>query len=112
MTEPGYTPPGDIEITAAWPSAPHTRSLVANLSAFQWDQDRAGVYLMFGAVGVPIWLSDQDRDDWLAAHPDHRIPVEPIASVYMNKERVTDLVMKLGAHIGLRVENPGGSDAE
>jgi hypothetical protein len=107
------TSPGDeqaLEITAAWPPDPHRRSLFSNMTAFQWDQDRAGVFLMFGNVALPVWLTNQDRLDWIAAHPDHRIPVEPLASVYMTEERATEFVKKLAAHLGLKVE-PGDRDA-
>jgi hypothetical protein len=76
---------------------------VCNLHAWQWDQDRVGVYLMFGYLGLPVWVAPGDQERWEAEHPDKRVAVDTLGSFYMTERVAKDLCRGLATHLGLSV---------
>jgi hypothetical protein len=100
-----------VTITAAWPQTANAGTRVSNISAYQWDQDRTGVYLIMGHVGIPLWVAPGDREHWEQDHPDHRIAVEPLGSFYMTEKVAKDLCRRFATHLGLTVVEGDPDDA-
>ena len=106
MTTTASAPGGDndeVTMTVAWPETANTEARVANIHAYQWDQDRTGVYLLMGHVGIPLWLAPDDRQRWEKAHPDRRVAVEPLGAFYMTTKVARDFCKGLASHLGLTV---------
>ena len=100
------SPPGDeqpLTITASWPPDANAGAQVSNLQAWQWDQDRVGVYVMFGHIGVPVFVAPGDRERWEAEHPDSRLPVDTLGAFYLTERVAKDLCLGLANHLGLPV---------
>jgi hypothetical protein len=94
---------GQVTITAAWPHTAHVGARVSNIHLYQWDQERTGLYLIMGHIGLPIWETPDDRVRWEEDHPDHRVAVETLGTFYMTEQVARDLCEGLVAHLGLTV---------
>lgn len=92
-----------VTITAAWPQTANAGARVANIHAYQWDQNHSGVYVMMGHLGIPMWVAPDDRALWEKDHPDNRVPVEPLGAFYMNETVAKEFCKGLAAYLGLTV---------
>jgi hypothetical protein len=104
MTTAAGPPSGDaVTVAVEWPSTANAGARVANIYAYQWDQDRTGLYLLVGHVGIPVWVGPGDRERWEEANPDNRIEVESLGAFYMTDKVARDLCKGLANHLGMAV---------
>jgi hypothetical protein len=107
MTASNLPEGAEQEFRVVWPSDANSRAQVSNMNAFQWDAERAGIYLLLGHIGPPIWLTTQQALEFMQDNPEPTLPVEALGTFYMNTAIATQFCKALASHLGLEIVEGG-----
>jgi hypothetical protein len=95
-----------FQIPLAWPIDLASQAQPVNQALFAWDQDnREVVYMMFGHVGPPIWLTP-DAAKQHATQFGETLAVQPRGSFIMSRYRAEEVWNALGRHLGKITDEP------
>jgi len=91
----------DFELQVLWPFDTVSEPQVVNQAAFSWDQQyRDTIYIAFGHIGPPLWLTPEARDKGIAELGGKFIPVTPRGTFAMSRGRAEEIWEALGRHLG------------
>ncbi|MCK8673417.1 hypothetical protein M1M07_20180 [Rhodococcus sp. HM1] len=104
--EHDYLDEGRIQVQTAWPDGVTDQAQLANQFFIITDgadpsgPENAGLYLLVGHVGAPIWAGNEQALQQIA-RTGGTIPVQPRGSYYVSRAKAVELWQVLGAHLGL-----------
>jgi hypothetical protein len=97
----------DLQVQIAWPEGLADQAQVANQFMLAFDgssaggQQAAGVYLLVGHVGAPVWATSQEAAEQHIANFGSSIPVQPRGAFFMSHGKAYELWQALGKHLGV-----------
>ncbi|WKN53749.1 hypothetical protein HJ581_0008055 [Rhodococcus opacus] len=97
----------EFQFQIAWPDGIADQAQVANQFMIANDgsepngPDNAGIYLLVGHVGAPLWATSPEAAQERVANFGTSIPVQPKGAFFMTRGKAHELWETLGKHLGV-----------